>query len=323
MIRLGIVGAGIMGRKAVEAVGRVGGLVVTAIADSHRAHAEAAAADADVLVTSSVDELLLSPLDAVYLAVPHNVHEELATRVADSGAHLLLEKPMARSRAEAQRIYDRCLSAGVRLMLGFSHRFHTELITARKVLEEGELGTVMLASDVIVESASRTPSWYWDPDAGGGVLALQSHHSFDRLCWLLNDEIVEIDCRTWNSHHNAERGAALLVRFASGTVGTVSLALATSYDDPPKAELDIRGTQGHVRLRTWAEIEVGSAVRAVVQRQRRDDWLVREFTEFRDAILGDRDPVPSGIHGLRAQTYADAATLSAARGEPVDVRSLL
>lgn len=324
LIRLGIAGGGIMGERVAEAAAALPGIEVRALADANPASRARLHERFGGAAFASWEELVASDaIDAVYIGLPHHLHAEAACAAAEAGLHILLDKPLCNTLEEGDRILAAVQRAGVRLMVGFSHRFHVELATARRLLAAGELGDPVVAVDTIVDSAPGGPGWYWDAAAGGGVVQLQMHHSFDRLAWLLDSPIVRVQASV---HERAVRGdapvdvsAAVALTFANGAVGTSAASFVTGYDGDGIVELAIQGTHGHVRIETWQSIAVQTARSAFDQRQRRDDWLGAEVAEFAAAIRERREPSVNGRDGHRALRVALAVRESARTGMAVDV----
>ena len=324
-IRLGIAGGGIMGERVAAAAAALDGVVVGAVADANPVSRAAIAERFGGIPSFATWEELVAAgaVDALYIGLPHHLHADAACAAAEAGLHILLDKPLCNTLEEGDRILAAVERAGVRLMVGFSHRFHVELATAKRLLAAGELGDVVLATDQIVDSAPHGPAWYWDRAAGGGVVQLQMHHSFDRLAWLLGSPIARVKAEL----HEREVGpagtvdvaAAVTLTFANGAVGTSAASFVTGYDGDGVVELVVQGTRGHVRLETWSEVEVQTARSAFVQRQRRDDWLGAEVAEFAAAIREGREPSVTGRDGHRALRVALAVVESARSGQAVDV----
>ena len=192
-VRLSVLGAGIIAKSFMEAAPDVPELDVAVICDVVEDAARALAEPHGSAWRTNYRRVLEDEsIQAVYIALPHHLHEEVAVAAARAGKHILLEKPMANSLDEADRILAAQKQAGVKLMLGFTHRFHSELETAKRLIDGGELGQVTLAVDVMT-TGGLIPGWFWqENEAGGGVLHVNGARSFDRLRWLMGSEIVGV-----------------------------------------------------------------------------------------------------------------------------------
>lgn len=322
-IRLGIAGGGIMGERVATAAAALPGVEVRAVADTDPAQRARLSERFGCAAYATWQELVGSgEVDALYVGLPNHLHAEAAVAAAEAGLHMLVDKPLCSTLEEGDRILAAVARAGVKLMVGFSHRFHVELATAKRMLAAGQLGDPVIATDIIVDSAPDGPDWYFDAAAGGGVVQLQMHHSFDRLAWLMGSPITRVQASVHARALRAAPGdvsAAVTLTFANGAVGTSAASFVTGYDGDGIVELVIQGTAGHVRIETWSAIEAQTARYAFDQRQRRDDWLGAEVGEFVAAIREDRAPSVTGEDGHRALRVALAVIESARTGRAVDV----
>jgi predicted dehydrogenase len=194
-IRLGLVGAGAVAERHLAAAAEVAEVRVAAVADVHADRSERLAAAAGARAYTGFAALLDDPdVDVVVLTVPHAVHAEYAVRAAAAGRHVLVEKPMAVTVADCDRMVAAADAAGVLLWVGQQQRQFTHVRVARDVLRAGDLGEPLL----YVERRSTDyppgrPSWFVDPDAaGGGVAMLVGPHTVDRASWLLGTSPVAV-----------------------------------------------------------------------------------------------------------------------------------
>ena len=321
-VRLGVLGAGIIAKSFMEAAPDVPELDVAVICDVVEDAARALAEPhGSAWLTNYRRVLEDESIQAVYIALPHHLHEEVAVAAARAGKHMLLEKPMANSLDEADRILAAQKQAGVKLMLGFTHRFHSELETAKRLIYAGELGQVTLAVDVMT-TGGHIPGWFWNQgEAGGGVLHVNGAHSFDRLRWLMGSEIVEVFAyaETYDSRKTVEDSTVVAMRFANGAMGTTAHNWVVDFAVPFKCDLDIYGTGGAIRIDTWQSLEFSNAHHTWVQRRERDDMFQKEIGEFVSAILEDRDPCVTGVDGRRSLACVQAAYESARTGKAVRI----
>ena len=321
-VTLGVLGAGIIANSFMEAAPDVPDLDVAVICDVAEDRARSLAeAQGAKWVTDYRDVLADDSIQAVYIALPHHLHEGATIAAAEAGKHILLEKPMANSLKEADRMLSAQKRAGVKLMLGFTHRFHSELETAKRLIDAGELGQLSLVIDFMT-TGGRIPGWFWQvEEAGGGVLHVNGAHSFDRMRWLLGTEIVEVFAYvdTHDARKTVDDCAVVAIRFANGALGTTVHNWVTDAAVPFKCDLDIHGTAGAIRIDTWEALEFSNAHHTWVQRRKRDDMFRKEISEFVSAILEDREPCVSGEDGWRSLACVMAAYESARTGKPVSV----
>lgn len=321
-VRLGVIGAGIIAKSFMEAAPDVADLEVAVICDIAEDAVRALAEPLNIAWETGYRSVLQDDsIDALYIALPHHLHETVTIAAAEAGKHILLEKPMANSLEEADRMLAAQRRAGVKLMIGFTHRFHSELESAKRLIDAGELGRLTLAVDVMT-TGGVIPGWFWQKSqAGGGVLHVNGAHSFDRLRWLMGSEIVEVFAYadTYDPRKTVEDSTVVALRFANGAMGTTVHNWVTDVGLPFKCDLDIHGTAGAIRIDSWNSLEFSNAGHTWVQRRQRDDMFQKEIGEFVSAILEDREPCVTGEDGRRSLACVKAAYESARTGAPVPV----
>jgi len=220
-IGLGLVGAGEVAARHVAAAAQVAEVRVVAVTDvdAGRArrlagHAAAACVDFDALVERA-------DVEVVVLATPHALHASLAVRAAASGRHVLVEKPMATTLDDCDRVIAAARAAGVVLWVGQQQRQFGQVRAAREILRDGRLGLPLLYSERRSNDYSRNgsrPAWFLDPDlAGGGVAMLVGVHTIDRASWLLDAMPVAVSASTaMPAGWRIETDAAGTIWFDSG-----------------------------------------------------------------------------------------------------------
>jgi predicted dehydrogenase len=167
------------------------------VADPDPAARERARRAARVPVMEDPVELLGRPdVDAVVICTPSGAHAALAVAAAEAGKHVYVEKPLATTLADGERVRDAVRDAGVVAVVGFNRRRHPIYRAAREAVATGVLGRVLAAQTVFAEpAAAGEPAWRRDPEAGGGPLADLGSHHFDLARWLLSAEIEDVEAR--------------------------------------------------------------------------------------------------------------------------------
>ena len=210
---------------------------------------------------------------------------------------------MAPTIQECEAINQSCKNNNVNLMLGFSHRFHSELLTARKLIDDGEIGKVAMAIDGMSFGSEDLPEWVWNKQTGGGgILAYNSIHGLDRLMWLVGSDITEVHGRVGMFAHegDAEDNAVASLYFENGAIGA-TLTNYNPYRVPRKCDLDIYGVRGAIRIDTWNQITFSKRLVTWTQKREVDDHLQSQFEEFINSIREKRQPCVTGQDGIRAQ----------------------
>jgi predicted dehydrogenase len=317
-LRLGVVGAGVMGRKVAAAAAQIDGVRVSAVVDRDDNRATALARTHDAQAHNSIADLVDSDVvDAVYIGVPHHQHLSACLEAARAGFHVLIDKPLCNTLEEADQIMAARDAAGIKLMVGFSYRFRAEWIAARDAVAAGEIGAPRLVVDTIIEAETSTPGWYWDGAAGGGVLQLQSHHCFDRLAWVLGERFASVGCQVSATAAAAEDIAIINGTTGAGTLVSIDLGFGRSYRSASRATTIIQGELGHIVIDTARNVSVASGdgrLRSLSYAD--DDWLLQEVTAFVGLCTGAGGAVPGAEDGRAALACALAAARSARAGGP-------
>lgn len=155
MVKVGIVGAGLRGRMYAAALAESPVGEVIAFAEPSAAVAAAAQRDLGVPVASTHDALLDQfDLDAVIVATPDFAHREAAIAAARAGKHLLIEKPLAMSVAEAHEIRDAVRDGGATCLVGFENRWNPHIVQAYRAIADGAIGTH------ITTTATLSNTWF-------------------------------------------------------------------------------------------------------------------------------------------------------------------
>src|SRR3954454_8607107 len=185
MKRVGIVGTGGMGSYHVAQWHR---LPVESVSyfDLVRERAEAQAKRFGGTVYDSLDELL-QHVDVVDVCTQTPEHAGVVIAAAAAGKHVITEKPMARSIADAEAMIAACKKAGVRLFVAHVVRFFPEFARAKAVLDSGELGTPGVIRTVRGGDFPGWNSWYGDFAQSGGVIMDLAIHDLDYVRWCFGD----------------------------------------------------------------------------------------------------------------------------------------
>jgi len=323
-LRIGIIGAGIAGRRHAEAFARHPRAAIAAVAEIDEAAGRRFAQQFGARHFHDYRDMLDAGVDAVVICVPHILHLPCATAAAAARAHILMEKPIANTLEDAQAVLDAVERAGTTLMMGYVHRFRPEVSEARRLIIDGQVGRVATALDRFVSgSMADTPGWVWNKaQAGGGVLMYGGVHPIDRLRWLLGDEVVEVFARTstYGNPTEVEDGVVALLTFASGAAGAL-YENAPGYGRLGEWTTEVFGTVGALLITTGAALEYRGATRHERWAYEDDGRFDRQAAEFIAAIAERRPPAVTGTDGLRGLEVVLAIYRSAASGRPERVGS--
>jgi predicted dehydrogenase len=325
-------GAGQAGERQAAGFQAVQRAAVVAVADLAPTRAAALAQRCHAIAYEDWQEMVAEEdLDIVAVCLPHNLHVEPAVMAAAQGIHVMMEKPIAATLADARRIVDVCRAEGVKLTVSFVHRFREEIRLLHDWLQDGDLGRPMLARETMNgQRGAHLPAWVERHEtAGGGVLMYSAIHAIDRLRWLLGSEVTHVTAQTLVFEANAEveHAAAALLTFENGVVATLTTSAPAYPAKPTLWETEIFGTEGMARARTryWAEMN-GHAGHFHHDTQWCAEQLgehynfARQAEAFVSAIHDDAPLRVTAADGLAAQEIIQAIYRSAATGAPVAVK---
>jgi predicted dehydrogenase len=311
-VRVGILGLGSAGARHLRAFRRIDGVELLAADSDERARRRAEAEGVPAL--DGLDALLASRPDAVVVAVPHAFLARAGMQALDAGCHLLMEKPLATTRADAATLVDRARRAGRTVMVSFVHRFRPEVAAARVLIADGRIGRPRLIVDTMASGASEMPAWVWRRrEAGGGMMFYNGIHQVDRARFLVGDEIetVRADVRTLGYDVEVEDTVTSLLGFRSGAAGVVVQHKAPA-DALAGWETHVFGSGGSLHIRTGVEMRWTAGGAAGTVSGAPEDRFFGAAQEFVGALRDGRAPSPSGEDGLAAldavlRMYADGA----------------
>ena len=246
----GIVGTGTVAAMHAGAIAALPSARLVAVTDVDVSAAEALAASRGAAAERDLDALLArGDVDVVCVCVPSGQHAELGMRAGKAGKHLVVEKPVDVTLEAADRLIRAARAAGVALTVISQHRFDPGLIEARRLIDEGALGRLVLGeastkwyrSQAYYDSAAWRGTWAMD----GGSLLNQGIHYVDLLRWCMGPvaEVTAV-CTTQAHQIEAEDTSLAIVRFTSGAVGTIMSSTAAFPGFPQR--LEITGTKGTV-----------------------------------------------------------------------------
>lgn len=324
----GIIGtggfAGSATAPAIKALGERGSLVGVVSRDQGRADAIAAQHGARRAYTDYADLLRDRDVDIVYISTPNAQHAEQALAAARAGKHVLCEKPLALSAADARRMVDAFGAAGLKLGTHFQTRHHTAFVETKRLLEQRAIGDVILVQIEVSSGANPFRSWRADPQlAGLGSINNIAVHPFDLLRYLLGSEVKEVTAVTdVGRSTELEHMVLALLRFQNGALAYVNANQKVPNFQP---DIDIYGTAGRIvgidttRPFRVGELRVLTGAGEQTTKYSSMDAVVRSVAAFNDAVAHDREPNASGTDGLRSVQLTDAVIRAAREGRLVEV----
>jgi predicted dehydrogenase len=292
-----------------------------------------------VRAAASVEELLADDVDAVYIASPPAVHGQQVQACAEAGKHVLCEKPLGMTVAEAEQMLAVCRRAEVQLGTAFMMRFHAQHQAALRLIQEGALGQPVLGrAQLSCWYPPLVGAWRQDPvQGGGGSLIDMGGHCLDLLEMFFGPpQQVTCFCRSTVHGYASEDSAVATVLFENGALGVVDTFFCIP-DQSSQNRLELYGSQGSILAQgTIGQGDRGEMV-AYLQQQpagydaqqgraagggisispEPQNMYRAEIEEFSQALLGEREPLHPGRLGLQSQRLLAACYESARTGQAV------
>ncbi|MBN9306665.1 MAG: 1-carboxy-3-chloro-3,4-dihydroxycyclo hexa-1,5-diene dehydrogenase [Devosia sp. 67-54] len=315
MTGIGIVGAGHFGAVHARAIAEIDGLELVAAC---REDADAAAGftrQFGGVPYSDWRALLDDPrVDAVVIATPHHLHEEIAIGAARAGKHVLLEKPMAPTVAACAAINAAVATAGVKLMVGHVMHFALPCLKAKEVLDAGTIGRPLLGSSWMIKlwmESNRRP-WHLQRASGGGMLMTAGIHALDRLVWLMGQPVTSVGALVGTLFHEqqADDSALIGLRFAGGGIGQVQ---SVGYRDGAVGfAMDLVCERGTLRIDFDSGTWVGrNGTWTLLEHSIEPDWMhhavVREWRAVQAAIDDSAEIAVDGAYASHIVEIIEAA----------------
>jgi phthalate 4,5-cis-dihydrodiol dehydrogenase len=234
-LKLGVAGLGKAFTVMLPSLAAEPRIDLVAAADPRTEATARLAADFGARVYGSVEALCADPgVEVVYIATPHQNHAEHAVIAAAHGKHVLVEKPMAISLAECDRIIEAVERAGVVLVVGHSHGFDRPILRTREIIDRGTFGAVRMI----------TAQYYTDflyrprrPEElvtaqGGGVIFSQGAHQVDIVRLLGGGRVATVRALTgaWDPARPTEGAYAALLTFADGAFASLLYSGYAHFD---------------------------------------------------------------------------------------------
>jgi predicted dehydrogenase len=138
---------------------------------------------------TNIDDMLATEVDVVVLGCPNDLHAEFTVKAAQAGKHVICEKPLARTLAEADRMIDACARAGVKLMYAEELCFTPKYVRLKRLVDEGALGRIYMVKQCEKHDGPHS-AWFYDVNrSGGGVTLDMGCHAFEFFRWMLGQPI--------------------------------------------------------------------------------------------------------------------------------------
>ena len=300
---IGIIGCGLIGQKRAKSLGDGGRLVACADIDKNRAKSLAETTNSTAFY--DWQELLKLPeVELVVVATLHDSLAEITLAAIEAGKHILVEKPAARNTKELEPVIVSAKKKGVKVHVGFNHRYHRSLRKARELIDSGELGELMFIRARYGHGGrlGYEKEWRANPElSGGGELIDQGPHLIDLSRWFFGDfpEVqgfaqtcywdMPVDDNGFMLLKTSKKQTAFLHVSCSEWKNLFSMEI---YGLVGKLDLSGLGGSYGIEKITWYKMlpEMGPPETLCWEFPMADDSWAIEMNEFYQDILLDREP---------------------------------
>lgn len=215
-------------------------------------------------------------VSAIYIATPQGEHESFTVRAAESGKHVLCEKPLAATAAQSARMVAACRQHGVLLMTAYRKYFEPSTLFLKNLIRKGSLGRIDFIHTAFSELYTQGKSMPWLLDArlaGGGPLTDLGVYCVNTTRWLVDEDPVEVSAEAWRHdkalYREVEEGIAFRMTFASG----LRVQGTSTYRAAPSSFIYVQGTKGWASLSPAYPFEEERRLTGKIQGR----WFERKF----------------------------------------------
>ena len=282
-----------------------------------------------VYTYAEYDRLKDNPdVQAVYIVLPNSMHEEYVVRAAKAGKHVLCEKPMANSSAEARRMVDACKAADRKLMIAYRIQYESHNRLARDWTRAQKYGRVKVIESYNGQNQAHNDQWrHKRALAGGGALPDIGLYNLNTTRYLLGEEPVEVNATVFSTpgderFREVEESCLWQMRFPSGALANCSTCYGAHQSRRYRVHADA-GWYGldpafaYEGLRTEASHAEGDTEYRQSPSRGQADQFQRELDHFARCVTEDRRPFTPGEEGVQDHVIMEAIYRSAREGKPV------
>ena len=327
-MKTGIIGCGLIGRKRALALEKDDQLV--ACCDTNADLASKFASDYECKSYTNASDLFSDTnCEVIIVAVVNKYIEGIVTLALKLGKHVLAEKPLGRNVEEARNMHSTAMRHGMVLKTGFNHRFHPGIWKAKELFDQGNIGSLMFIRGRYGHGGRPGMENEWRASkelCGGGELLDQGVHMIDLSRWFAGDvksAFGKAKTKFWNLE--VEDNAFILLE----TMNKVDIQLQVSWTNWKNIfSFELFGTDGYLKVEGLGgsygpeTLEFGKRKKEggrpeveLFEIPSEDISWVKEWQEFKSAIVEHRESIGNGLDGLRANQVIEAIYKSSETGQ--------
>ncbi len=329
MLGAAVLGLGRIGPSHVKVVANADGVELKAIADVDEAKLGKVL---DGLPRGVVgygdyrDVLARDDVQAVVICLPHWMHEEAAVAAAEAGKHVLIEKPLADTVAECDRIIEAAERSGVIIMPAHTQRYYPVVKKSKEIIESGQLGSLIMAADMWHKPLDPhlRPKWMLDREKGGGMALMDGVHMVDRLLWIFGPDVHSVSAMVGNPVYPeipADDTSMAFMRWRDGRVATISRYAYRTGVTHYGTDFFLTGGVLKMEIAYGREgktgVWIGQGGKLAPVDVPQFDSLSRQFSEFVEAVNAGKEPPITLAHGRQVIQIIEAMDRSSETGREV------
>ena len=335
-VGFGVIGTGTWGELHARIYASTEGMTLGGVSDLVESRAESVAQAYGTCHYADYHDLLADDLiKAVSIVTPDFAHAEIAVAAAEAGKHILVEKPLAMTVEDCQRVIDAAERSGVKLMVDFHNRWSPPFFKAWEAIRQGEIGepqhvyfrlndTIFVPTEMLSWAGKTTVEWFIGT------------HSIDTVRWLLEDEVRRVYAV---SRSEVLKGMGIdtpdfyqaTLEFCSGAIAVIENSWILPRTTPNIIDLkcEVIGSKGSLYLDTshnrtlekYTETEATYPDFLVLPTiyGEQAGFAAESIRHFIDCVLHDRQPRVTGQDGLEVTKVIQAIEESVRSGNPVEV----
>ena len=350
-IRVAVIGTGFGEAVHLPALQQIHDFRIAAVCSrrAERAHAAAQLFGASLATTDYRELVERSDIDAVIIATPPHLHHAMTMAALGAGKHVLTEKPMAKSVAEARDMIKMAERSSVSAMVNHEFRFIPARSYAKELIQSGYVGEPYSASMSFYRSSLNDPhgmafTWLMEQDKAGGMLGAIGSHHIDSLRWWMGEiraasgavSTMVKKRKAGDSHQmlnvDADDNFAVVLQFANGAIGTIHYSATAAHD--PADLIVVSGSDGTLVLTSDGRLQGGRKGELVADLLIPDQYIrgaamgthplihptVYLLKEWASSIRTGSRPSPSFEDGFKVQEVVDAIGRSVQTGRSVEMQ---
>jgi len=328
-LKVGVIGSGFAGQAHMDGYNKAEDADLIAVCDVGEERAKEAAEKYGIpnVFTDYEEMLKLDELEAISVCLPNFLHMPATVAGLEAGKHVLCEKPLAANAEQAAKMVAAAEKSGKTLAMSLNFRYQGTALTAKKLIEAGELGEIYYAKTGMLRNNAIPKGWFHVKErSGGGPLLDLAAHVLDVTWWLMGrPEPVSASGITFAKLGVAGKGlgswgvgygdgpvdiedlAVGLIKFKDGQ--SIFVEVSWALNSPPAQYCSLFGTEGGMSV--FPDFAVHKAPAVEIEMEPGQDRI----KEFVSNILNDTEPLGPGSDGLTVMRMLDAIYRSAETGK--------